>query len=130
MTEFTRIFTPRADKAVKAILLLTNGHRYEPTQEEKDRTLMVLKEAVNDIASLYGMLPGAKPDTTCIAPEIAMEKAQQTSEDRIRGQEAAINRAGWPHHSIDARVRSIPENQLSAYITQIMHRMCEVHDAS
>ncbi len=125
MTEFARIFTPRAAKAVKAISLLTNGARYEPTQEEKDNTLSVLKDAVNDIASLYGMLPGGQVVVKDVPPTGIKS---ETSEQRITERVAAIDRGEWPRLSIDARVRAIPENQLSSYVTQIMARMCDKFD--
>ncbi len=115
MTEFTRIFNPRADKAVKAILLLTNGCRYEPTQEEKDRTLMVLKDAVNDIASLYGLLPNV--------PEVAQQKAE-TSEQRIDANRGTIKRLPFARGDVGANVMSIPEAQVTAYATAIMARLC------
>ncbi len=116
MTEFTRIFAPRADKAVKAILLLTNGHRYEPTQEEKDRTLLVLKDAVNDIAGLYGMLPGARPIP---APESRVEAS------RIDAKIASIKTSPFARGDVGANVMSIPEEQVTAYATAIMARLCE-----
>ncbi len=114
MTEFTRIFSPRADKAVKAILLLTNGHRYEPTQKEKDRTLMVLKNAVNDIAGLYGMLPGAQ-----LTPE-----ATPAPESRIDAKIASIKASPFARADVGANVMSIPEAQVTAYATAIMARLC------
>jgi len=121
-TEFARIFSPRTEKAVKAISLLTNGTRYAPTEEEAAHTLEVLKSAVNDIAQLYGLLPSGE----VVVKDVPA--AEETSEDRIEKKTAAIHDGGWPHHAIDARVRSIPVGQLSAYVTQIMHRLCERFD--
>ncbi len=119
MTEFTRIFNPRADKAVKAILLLTNGHRYEPTQEEKDRTLLVLKDAVNDIAGLYGMLPGAQPTPGgTSAPESRVEAS------RIDAKIASIKASPFARGDVGANVMSIPEAQVTAYATALMARLC------
>jgi len=120
-TEFARIFSPRTEKAVKAISLLTNGTRYAPTEEEAAHTLEVLKSAVNDIAQLYGLLPSGE----VVAKDVP---EPGSSEERIAEKEAVILRSGFARESVDANVRSIPENQLTAYITRIMHRMCEKFD--
>ncbi len=122
MTEFTRIFTPRADKAVKAILLLTNGHRYEPTQEEKDRTLEVLKDAVNDIAGLYGMLPDA-PKVVETADLIAASESRVEA-SRIDAKIESIKRSPFARGNVQANVAAIPEAQLTAYATHIMAQLC------
>ena len=111
MSEFDRIFTPRTHKAVKAISLLTNGTKYAPTQKEKDATLAVLKEAVNDIAQLYGMLPNG---------EVVVVPVNEAPKPK---------RSDFHHRDIDANVRSIPENQLSSYITHMLARMCDIHDS-
>lgn len=120
MTEFTRIFNPRADKAVKAILLLTNGHRYKPTQEEKDRTLLVLKDAVNNIAQLYGMLPGGEV--------VVKDAPTSTSEDRIDEKKATIKQSAFAREDVYANVHSIPEAQLTAYASSMLARLCAKFD--
>jgi len=125
MSEFARIFSPKTERAVKAISLLTNGPRYKPTEDEIAKTLSVLKEAVNDIAQLYGALPSGKlitPDSTCIAQPPAKG---DTSEERIDAAEAVLKRSPFAHGDVDVNVRSIPDNQLTAYATQILHRVCE-----
>jgi hypothetical protein len=113
MSEFTRIFSPRTEKAVKAISLLTNGTRYAPTEKEVAHTLDVLKIAVNDIAQLYGVLPGGD----VVVKDVPIEPAPKEEKKDTRG--------SWHHHDIDKNVRSIPDNQLTAYATQIMARVCE-----
>lgn len=134
MSDFYRIFNPRAVKAVKAISLLANGIRYAPTQEEKDHTLEVLKDAVNDIAKIYGMLSSEDTvvediDTTCIAPDIAMDNAQRkgleaTSEERIKAKKALIERSAFARQDVHMNVLNIPSDQLTAYATQIVARLC------
>ena len=116
MSEFTRIFSPRTEKAVKAISLLTNGTRYAPTEEEMAHTLDVLKTAVNDIAQLYGILP----DGDVVVKDVSVEPAP----------EKKVTSDSWKHHDIDKNVRSIPENQLTAYATQIMARMCDKYESA
>jgi hypothetical protein len=123
MSEFARIFDPKAERAVKAIALLTNGTRYKPTEEEIARTLGVLKDAVNDIAQLYGVLPGGE----VVVKDVPLTEPE-TSEERVEAKSDAIAKGDWPFLSIDKRVRAIPDNQLSAYVTQIMHRMSERFD--
>jgi len=121
MSEFTRIFSPRTDKAVKAISLLTNGTRYKPTEEETAHTLSVLKSAVDDIAQRYGVLPSG---------EVVVKEVpdMDTSEGRIEAQEAVLKEAAFAHGDVDVNVRSIPEAQLTRYATHILHRMCEKFD--
>jgi len=126
-TEFTRIFSPRTDKAVKAILLLTNGARYKPTEKEVAETLDVLKSAVNDIAQLYGVLPGGEVVVKDI-PATKGGAAGTTSEERIEAKKALIKRSPFAHEDVDANVRSIPEAQLTAYATHILHRISEKFD--
>lgn len=117
MTEFDRIFSPRAAKAVKAISLLTNGVKYAPTQEEKDATLVVLKDAVNDVARLYGMLPNG---------EIVVQDVEPV--DTVAAKQISIKESPFAHGDVDANVRSIPENQLTRYVTHIMARMCNAYE--
>lgn len=121
ISEFDRIFSPRAVKAVKAISLLTNGTKYAPTQEEKNQTLLVLKDAVNDIAQLYGMLPGGQVVVKDVVPS---GEEEETSESRVADKMAFIKRSPFARGDVDANVRSIPENQLTAYATHIMARLC------
>jgi hypothetical protein len=105
MSEFERIFSPRAEKAAKAISLLTNGMKYAPTQEEKDATIAVLKEAVNDVAQLYGMLPGVKVE-------------------EVKEEPPKNSRLLFAFKSVSDDVAGIPENMLTKYVTHIMARMC------
>lgn len=119
MTEFSRIFTPRTEKAVKAISLLTNGVRYNPTEEETNDTLEALKSAVNDIAELYGILPSSEGDPDTESHEEA------TSKDRIESKQQTIKRSAFDRLDVDSNVRMIPEAQLTAYATHIVARLCE-----
>jgi len=122
-TEFTRIFSPKTDRAVKAILLLTNGSRYKPTEDEVAHTLDVLKSAVNDIAQLYGVLPGGE----VVVKDIPASKdgaAGTASERRIAAKMAIIKRSPFAHGDVDANVRSIPDAQLTMYATHILARIC------
>lgn len=116
MSEFQRIFLPRTEKAVKAISLLTNGVRYNPTPEETTAAFDALKSAVNDLAESYGLLPPAKEDT---APESRVEAS------RIDAKIETIKRSPFAREDVDANVRSIPEAQLTAYATHIVARLCE-----
>ena len=118
-TEFKRIFHPRTDKAVKAIMLLTNGVRYKPTQQEIDKTLEVLKDAVNDIAQLYGVLPGGE-----VVVKDVVKDHRTESEKRIDDKKAAVKRSPFAHEDVDANVRSIPDAQLTQYATYILARIC------
>ena len=120
MSEFKRIFTPRTEKAVKAISLLLNGSRYAPTKKEKDNTLAVLKDAVNDVAQVYGMLPNDK----VVSQDTEPTTAEGRSEASIAARKEVIKKSAFAHENVDANVRSIPENQLTSYVTHIMARMC------
>lgn len=124
MNEFSRIFDPKLAKAVKAIGILQNGHRYQPTDKQISDTLEDLKNAVNSIALAYGVLPQVKEENEKIAssPE-QIEK--MTSEERIEKKLQAIERSPFAHGSVDTNVRAIPDNQLTAYATMITHRVCE-----
>ncbi len=117
-TEFTRIFSPRATKAVKAILLLKNGAKYGPTAKEVALTLEVLKAAVDDIARLYGALPADVPSP-------GTEDETRTSAGRIDRKMDALKRSPFAHGDVDTNVRAIPENQVTAYASHLMARMCE-----
>ncbi len=126
-TEFTRIFSPRADKAVKAISLLTNGVRYKPTEEEVDKMLGVLKEAVNDIAQLYGILPSG--DVVVKDVPATKDAAEGTaSEKRISALTVTRKRSAFASEDVDANVRSIPEDQLTRYATHVLARICGKFD--
>ena len=122
-TEFKRIFHPRTDKAVKAIMLLTNGVRYKPTEAEIATTLTVLKDAVNDIAQLYGVLPGGE----VVVKEVPLT-ATEASEKRIEDKIAVNKKSPFARGDVDANVRSVPENQLTAYATHILARICNKFD--
>lgn len=119
MTEFARIFTPRTEKAVKAISLLTNGVRYKPTKDETDHLLDVLKEAVNDIAQLYGVLPGAG-----VAQPVVPDEGSLVEASRIDAKVDAIKRSPFARGDVSPNVDSIPEAQLTAYATHIVARLC------
>lgn len=123
MSEFTRIFSPKTERAVKAITLLTNGARYKPTEEEVANTLDVLKTAVNDIAVLYGVLPGGEVVVKEVPDEGSLVEAS-----RIDAKIDAIKRSPFARGDVDANVRSIPEAQLTAYATNIMARLCSKYE--
>jgi hypothetical protein len=126
-------------KAVKAISILKNGAKYQPTQEEIDDTLRDLKNAVDAIARAYGALPADVPrslDTTCIAQSIAIVNAQKKADEETRSEasasdrridaaKAALKRSPFAHGDVDTNIRAIPENQVTAYMTHLTARMCE-----
>lgn len=120
MTEFTRIFLPRTEKAVKAISLLTNGVRYKPTAEETTAAFDALKGAVNDLAEAYGILPTVKE---VVEPE-APDEGSLVEVSRIDAKVDAINRSLFARGDVGANVMAIPENQVTAYATQILARLC------
>ena len=133
MTEFERIFIPRTYKAVKAVSLLANGARYKPTEKEAQHTLGALKDAVNEIAAAYGVLPAAKAEVGIGVKAKENEKITEapdpdTSEGRIEIQQAKIEASPFSYKDIQINVAAIPENQLSFYITQITARMCDRFD--
>lgn len=126
-TEFLRIFSPRTEKAVKAISLLTNGVRYSPTSTETEHMLEVLKDAVNDIAGLYGKLPAAPLKQTENAENAGaatpgLESLVEAS--RIDRKIASIKASPFARQDVSANVASIPEAQLTAYATHILARLC------
>ena len=121
-TEFTRIFSPRTDKAVKAILLLTNGTKYKPTAEEVEHTMSVLKDAVNDIAQLYGVLPGGQVVVKDVEPEVHEGGLVEAS--RLDAKIEAIKRSPFAYGDVDTNIRDIPDAQLTRYATHILARIC------
>lgn len=122
MSEFSRIFDPKLAKAVKAIGMLQNGHRYQPTEKQISDTLEDLKNAVNSIALAYGVLPASATGDENGKPS---QPVKETSEDRIKKKMDAIERSPFAHGDVDTNVRAIPDNQLTAYATMITHRVCE-----
>lgn len=124
MSEFARIFSPRIEKAVKSISLLTNGVRYKPTTDETSHLMDALKDAVNDIAQLYGVLPKSEDiDTAPIALNAAQDSRAEAS--RIDANIDAIKRSPFARQDVHVNVASIPEVQLTAYATSILARICE-----
>ncbi len=120
MSEFQRIFNPRAEKAVKAINLLTNGTRYDPTEEEVTNTLTMLKDAVNNIAEVYGALPGDEVEVKDVSGSESRVEAS-----RIDAKVAAIKQSAFARQDVSANVANIPNTQLTAYATHILARLCE-----
>lgn len=119
MSEFQRIFLPRTNKAVKAISLLTNGVRYNPTPEETADAFNALKGAVNDLAEAYGILP---------TPEEAPAPESRVEASRIDAKVASIKASAFAREDVHANVMSIPEAQLTAYASYILARLCAKFD--
>ena len=74
---------------------------------------------------MYGILPDKKSETADLSED---EGGEETSEDRIEEKADALSQGDWPWLSIDRRVRSIPDDQLTSYMTQLLHRMSEKFD--
>lgn len=125
MSEFARIFSPKTERAVKAISLLTNGPRYKPTEEETAHTLQALKEAVDDIAKLYGVLPEGDIIVKGVdEPRDTTMTESLVEASRIDAKMEILKRSPFAHGKIFANVEGIPEEQLTNYATHILARLC------
>ena len=117
MNDFDRIFGPRLEKAVKAISLLANGVRYEPSQDQLQNTIAELETALLEVRTIYGVKQEEVP-----APDPNPDPAPVSAPVSARAPE------GWKHDDIRLNVTNIPANQLSSYATQIIARLCERFD--
>ena len=113
MNDFDRIFGPRLEKAVKAISLLANGVRYEPSQDQLQNTIAELETALLEVRMIYG---------------VKQEEAPASDPNPDPAPVSARAPEGWKHDDIRLNVTNIPDNQLSSYATKIIDRLCERFD--
>lgn len=108
-SEFDRIYMPRVERAVHAIELVAKGARLKPTEAQIAAALGPLSAAVRGVELALGTGTPAEPE---IAPEPAPQPRPRPTE-------------GWHHHDIARNIAAIPDEQLSAYATRLIARLCE-----
>ena len=116
MTEWIKIALNRAKNAVKALDLLakTAGRNYDVPAVEAAAMLGKVRDAHDALLKAYGQTPVvAEPEAEASAPK---------------------PRPVWrdpPHQDQIARfVADVPSDQVSSYITHLVHRLCERADAA
>ena len=120
MTDWNRVAPKRADNAVKALGLVakTAARHYDVPAAEAAQMIEQLRAALDDVLVAYearGVGSGVIPAQSEPAPEA---KPCPVWRDP-------------PHQDQIARfVADVPSDQVSSYITHLVHRLCERADAA
>ena len=114
MNDFDRIFGKRLTNAVKAMLLLKNGVRYEPTSAQVMDTFKVLEDALQELRDAYGVEVVEAADGNLSVPSTALTGDPEPTEAV-----STVAPEGWKRDDIRLNVSNIPANQLSFYATHI-----------